>query len=134
MVACCILTCALLLHLPLVAFASPFPRAISDHYDSDSTLFGIPGRNATFDYVIVGAGTAGLTLATRLVQSGSKSVAVIEAGSFYETDNGNLSVVPSYDIYYTGSDPSDVNPLVDWGFITTAQAVNSLGSPKRTGS
>lgn len=39
-----------------------------------------PGTNASFDYVIVGGGTAGLTLATRLAQNGSFSVAVVEAG------------------------------------------------------
>lgn len=59
------------------------------------SFFGIPGTNATYDYVIVGGGTAGLSLATRLAE-GNASVAVVEAGGLYETDNGNLSVVPGY--------------------------------------
>lgn len=58
------------------------------------TAFGAPGTNATFDYVIVGGGTAGLTIATRLAEDPAVSVAVVEAGGFYEIDNGNRSVVP----------------------------------------
>ena len=56
--------------------------------------FGIPGQNATYDYVIVGGGTAGLALAVRLAEDTSLTVAVIEAGGFYEEDFGNNSVVP----------------------------------------
>lgn len=41
--------------------------------------YGVPG-NASYDYVVVGGGTAGLTVATRLAQDGRFSVAVIEAG------------------------------------------------------
>ena len=88
------------------------------------TPFGAPGTNATFDYVIVGGGTAGLTTATRLASAGV-SVAVIEAGGFYEIDNGNKSVVPGYANYYTGSDPNNYQPLIDWGFVTTPQMVQT---------
>lgn len=87
------------------------------------TSFGAPGTNATFDYVIVGGGTAGLTMATRLASDPAISVAVIEAGGFYEIDNGNRSTVPGYANYYTGSDPDNYQPLVDWGFTTVAQTV-----------
>ncbi|KAL9619876.1 MAG: hypothetical protein Q9160_005523 [Pyrenula sp. 1 TL-2023] len=86
------------------------------------TSFGVPGANATFDYVIVGGGTAGLTVASRLAEDPSISVAVVEAGGFYELDNGNLSVVPGYASYFTGTSPSNFQPLVDWGFLTTPQA------------
>ena len=55
--------------------------------------FGVPGVNASFDYVIVGGGTAGLTLATRLAENPAVTVAVIEAGGFYEEDNGDISVI-----------------------------------------
>lgn len=87
------------------------------------TAFGAPGTNATFDYVIVGGGTAGLTIATRLASDPAISVAVIEAGGFYEVDNGNRSTVPGYANFYTGSDPNNYQPLVDWGFTTVAQPV-----------
>ena len=87
------------------------------------TAFGLPGTNATFDYVIVGGGTAGLTIATRLASDPAISVAVIEAGGFYEVDNGNRSIVPGYANYYTGSDPKNYQPLIDWGFTTVPQTV-----------
>ena len=87
------------------------------------TPFGAPGTNATFDYVIVGGGTAGLTIATRLASDPAVTVAVIEAGGFYEIDNGNRSTVPGYANFYTGSDPKNYQPLVDWGFTTVPQTV-----------
>lgn len=87
------------------------------------TSFGIPGANATFDYVVVGGGTAGLTIATRLAENLSLSVAVVEAGGFYEIDNGNLSVIPGGAIYFAGTDPKDFQPLIDWGFNTVPQPV-----------
>lgn len=87
------------------------------------TSFGIPGANATYDYVIVGGGTAGLTVAARLAKDPSLSIAVVEAGGFYELDNGNRSVIPALAVFYSGSDPKDTQPLVDWGFVTTPQAV-----------
>ena len=90
--------------------------------------FGLPGMNATFDYVVVGGGTGGLTIATRLAEDPSVSVAVIEAGGFYEIDNGNLSVIPGYANFYTGANSNNYQPLVDWGFDTTPQAV---GHPLR---
>lgn len=89
------------------------------------TSFGIPGTNTAYDYVIVGGGTAGLTIASRLAENPSLTVAVIEAGGFYELDNGNLSVIPALAVFYTGSDPKNTQPLVDWGFQTTPQAVRS---------
>ena len=78
---------------------------------------------ASKDYVIVGGGTAGLTMATRLASDPAISVAVIEAGGFYEIDNGNRSTVPGYANFYTGSDPNNYQPLIDWGFTTVAQTV-----------
>lgn len=72
-----------------------------------------------FDYT----GTAGLTIAYRLAENGTNSVAVIEAGGFYEQDNGNTSVVPSYCPLYGANTPESASqyPLVDWGFVTEAQ-------------
>jgi len=72
---------------------------------------------------VIGGGTAGLTIAARLAASGA-SVGVVEAGGFYEQDNGNLSTVPGYAF----SDPvlAPVEffppmPLVDWELLSTAQ-------------
>ncbi|KAJ9360041.1 CAZyme family AA3 [Paecilomyces variotii] len=83
--------------------------------------FGLPGTNATFDYVVVGGGNAGLTIASRLAMNGSASVAVVEAGGFYEVDNSNLTVIPGSATYFTGSDPNNFQPLIDWGFNTVPQ-------------
>jgi len=51
--------------------------------------FGVPGLNATYDYVVIGGGTGGLTIAARLAEDPDVSVAVIEAGGFYQQENGN---------------------------------------------
>jgi choline dehydrogenase len=54
--------------------------------------FGNPGVNATYDYVVVGAGLAGSLVASRLAEAlPNMTIAVIEAGSFYEISNGNYS-------------------------------------------
>ena len=110
--------------LSLIVTAGPIkhqPASTGD--DSNRYVLGTSRRNATFDYVVIGGGTAGLVLATRLAQDPNTTVAVIEAGGFYEVDNGNLSVIPSDDVYFCGASPTDVNPLVDWGFVTSSQAV-----------
>lgn len=86
-----------------------------------------------FDYVIVGGGPGGLTVANRLSENPSVSVAVIEAGTFYEDVVGNQSQVPGYDFRYNGKSPNYTIPFVDWGFLTTPQAVRlvSLDSSQR---
>ena len=86
------------------------------------SFFGLPGLNATYDYVIVGGGTAGLTVASRLAENRSLSVAVIEAGTFSEISNGNNSQVPAYSLRGIGGDEY-VNPWVDWGLDTVEQPV-----------
>ncbi|KAI4197128.1 MAG: hypothetical protein LQ348_002195 [Seirophora lacunosa] len=87
---------------------------------AQSLVIGRPGNN-TFDYVIVGGGNAGLTMASRLSEEASVRVAVIEAGGYYETTSGNFSTIPGNDVYYNGKDPKDTNALLDWGFTTTPQ-------------
>lgn len=66
-------------------------------------------------------------VAHRLASNPQLSVAVIEAGSFYEIDNGNGSVIPGLIAQqHIGSDPADNAPLIDWDFVTTPQKVCSL--------
>ncbi|KXH42694.1 choline dehydrogenase [Colletotrichum nymphaeae SA-01] len=86
-----------------------------------SSAFGYPGRNVSYDYILIGGGTAGLTIASRLAAT-SASVAVVEAGGFYEVENGNNSVVPLLSL--TGIafiDPSPEftpQPLMDWSLVS----------------
>ncbi|KAF7537797.1 hypothetical protein G7054_g3464 [Neopestalotiopsis clavispora] len=83
--------------------------------------FGIPGNNATFDYIVVGGGNAGLTIATRLAEQQSGRVAVVEAGTFYELGNGNLSQVPGSAYVGISKATDDWQPLNDWGYQTAPQ-------------
>lgn len=103
--------------LLLTSFTAGAQQLYSNH-------FGKAGVNASYDYVVVGGGTAGLAVAYRLAEDGSKTVAVIEAGGFYETDGGNTSVVPAYCVQYANVAESSAKdfPLTDWGFLTTPQA------------
>ena len=73
----------------------------------------MPLENKTFDYIIVSGGTAGLAIAARLTESSSYNIAVIEAGGFYEKDNGNQNVARGFCTFFTGTDPDDINPLID---------------------
>ncbi|TVY83449.1 Dehydrogenase patE [Lachnellula suecica] len=88
-----------------------------------SSAFAVPGTNVSYDYVVVGGGTAGLTIASRLAEWAS--VAVIEAGGIYEFDNGNLSVVPSgvMGMSFLGTaENTPKQPLMDWGLISAPQS------------
>ncbi|KAI0905319.1 putative choline dehydrogenase [Ustulina deusta] len=75
-----------------------------------------------FDYVIVGGGTGGLAMASRLSENPNISVAVVEAGTWSEKETGNQSQVPAYDFWYGGKGLNQTNPAADWGFTTTPQA------------
>ncbi|KAF8077627.1 alcohol oxidase [Lyophyllum atratum] len=69
--------------------------------------------NRTFSYVVVGGGTAGLTVASRLAEDSGISVLVIEAGP----DAQNETIV---------NDPGQSIPVTtvyDWKYNTTAQTV-----------
>ena len=73
---------------------------------------------------VVGGGTAGLTIAARLAANPSTSVAVIEAGGFYEQDNGNYSVLPGLSLsspFLAATEVFPRNPLMDWGLVSVPQ-------------
>ena len=111
------ITAAIIAALAAFSQQRPQPNA------APGTPTGIPNEDKTFDYVIIGGGTAGLAVAARLVEGSQNSVAVVEAGGHYEQDNGNLSVVPGYCTFFAGTAPDDFNPLVDWGLVTEPQKV-----------
>lgn len=128
---------AILLLFSLFTFISASPASVlPTPYIAHPESFGVP-CNATFHYVVVGGGTAGLALAANLATDPSITVAVIEAGGFYEIDNGNISVIPGDATFFTGTSPNDTQPLVDWSFDTVPQAVclgkiKELLKPKST--
>ena len=76
----------------------------------------------------MGGGTGGLTIAGRLSENPHISVAVIEAGGFYEIENGNVSQVPGYDVIYQNPN-NNTPPPVDWGFTTEPQKVIATNFP-----
>ncbi|CAI6341037.1 unnamed protein product [Periconia digitata] len=78
-----------------------------------------------YDYVVVGSGPGGLTIARRLAEDPDVSVAVVEAGPWSETATDTQSQIPAFDFFYGGKDPADTNPAVEWGFVTTPQKGNN---------
>ncbi|KAK2772272.1 hypothetical protein CKAH01_13975 [Colletotrichum kahawae] len=86
--------------------------------------FGRPGYNVTYDYIIVGGGNAGNTIAARLaLDPANYTVAIVESGSFYEITAGNRTQVPGLGFIETQSFPAGIGPsLTLFDIITEPQA------------
>ncbi|KAI4753810.1 alcohol oxidase [Aureobasidium sp. EXF-12344] len=114
------------LHFALAAgVGSALADSASTYYGTpfdvgNGDSFGIPG-NATFDYIVVGGGAAGLAVAMRLAEDDTHTVAVVEAGGFYQLESGNKSVTPFYNDEFAAINNPLADPLIDWGFVTTPQ-------------
>lgn len=78
-----------------------------------SSSMTAPQSAGTYDYIIIGAGTAGCVLANRLTQDLSKSVLLIEAGG---KDDYVWIHIPVGYLYCID------NPRTDWRFRTEADA------------
>jgi choline dehydrogenase len=65
--------------------------------------------DATFDYIIIGGGTAGLALAGRLSEDADVRVLVVEAG----TDNRTDTIVTDVALFPAGTGTS-----IDWAYAT----------------
>lgn len=72
-----------------------------------------------YDFIIVGGGTAGLTVASRLSENNKVQVLVIEAG--HDNSNDPLVLTPGRMSEQWGQ------PKYDWNFTSTPQ-VSSLTS------
>lgn len=111
--------------IPLGSILDPITGALVPATDglvqaSIGALEGVLGVEQSFDYVVVGGGTAGNTVAYRLAEAGY-SVAVVERGLSYELGKPVLGPAPMGDIIGIGTSPLDSIPTVDYGFRTTPQ-------------
>lgn len=88
--------------------SSPLPNATEPHgIIDDAALFA----SKTFDFLVVGGGSAGLAVAARLSESGQYSVGVLEAGG-----NGfNVSIID-----VPGMFGADLSTVYDWNYTTEA--------------
>ncbi|PLW06482.1 hypothetical protein PCANC_26569 [Puccinia coronata f. sp. avenae] len=92
---------------------------------SSIPVLGSVFNNKTYDYIVVGAGTAGMTIAARLSEDQNIRVAVVEAGIDYDLLPVNKPLVdtPGADAVGCGSSKDDaLNDAVDWKFQTTPQS------------
>lgn len=83
--------------------------------------------NAEFDYIIVGAGTSGVILASRLSENSSVQVCLIEAGPDYETD----SCTPGEVLRSYGSSNGLIGAEThDWGYTACATSERHIRMPR----
>lgn len=78
-------------------------------------LNGTAAIPATYDYIVVGGGTAGITVAARLGEAGL-SVALVEAGGLYEIEFPPATI-PASDNIGAGADANRSKSPIDWGFV-----------------
>ncbi|KAF5342725.1 hypothetical protein D9758_015865 [Tetrapyrgos nigripes] len=100
-------------HLSALALASATVLSFSSlpvHAALYTNPADLPSKN--YDFIVIGAGTAGSVVASRLSEDLTKKVLVIEAGV---DDTGNLNVeVPFFA-------PLAANTAVDWNYTTVPQ-------------
>ncbi|KAF8602842.1 alcohol oxidase [Ceratobasidium sp. AG-I] len=77
------------------------------------TTSGASFASQTFDYVVIGGGTAGLAIAARLTENSSISVGVIEAGQYITND----PLIDTPQLFGAAQG----NPQYDWLFESTPQ-------------
>lgn len=79
------------------------------------TLDGVRGIDTSYDYVVVGGGTAGITLAARLAES-NYTVALVEAGGLYQLEFP-FAMAPFCDNIGVGADIERFKSPLDWGLV-----------------
>ncbi|THH21250.1 hypothetical protein EW146_g259 [Bondarzewia mesenterica] len=99
-----------------ILFSTATSVALQDCSQSSTSGSGTNAQTFAaikYDYLIIGGGTAGLALASRLAENEKFQVGVIEAGTFHQNDP--LIDIPAYVGQASG------NPLYDWNFVTVPQ-------------
>ena len=86
------------------------PSILTEHMDKE------------YDYIVVGGGSAGSVVASRLSEDKDKKVLLLEAGGHW--DENHLLHIPAHwpDLQYT---------VHDWGYYTEPQNVSCLGLKDR---
>ncbi|KAK2791744.1 hypothetical protein FQN52_004660 [Onygenales sp. PD_12] len=97
------------------SFSSLLPLGLVTLQAATATL------DHSFDYVVVGGGTAGVTIAYRLAENTENRVALVEAGTYYEV-TWPLGAIPATAFIPVGSNPKGLYPPADWNFVTEPQS------------
>ncbi|KAA1078614.1 hypothetical protein PGTUg99_014120 [Puccinia graminis f. sp. tritici] len=124
MVSICFVACLLICFMGV----NPLTGINEDHLRFDDPTHRVRGsllKRKTHHYIIVGAGTAGMTIAARLSEDPHVQVAVVEAGFDYDLSPVNKRLVdtPGTDTIGCGGKQYDnMADAVDWRFTTTPQS------------
>jgi len=89
-------------------------------YTKPNVKLTVDHVNSSYDYVIVGAGSAGSVLAARLSEDPDVSVLLLEAGG-EEVGNANISI-PAAGL-------NNIESSVDWFYHTTPQIRSGFAQP-----
>lgn len=100
--------------IPLLLAATTYYRY--DRIDPESRPLDQPNLLSEYDFIIVGAGSAGAVVANRLSEENSWKVLLLEAGP----DENEISDVPSLAAYLQLS-------KLDWGYKTEPSTTSCLG-------
>ncbi|KAK4887895.1 hypothetical protein RN001_004166 [Aquatica leii] len=94
-------------------------RAYTYPLPTDSTTFKAQQRSrskSTYDYIVVGAGSAGAVIASRLTERQNVSVLLIEAGG----EESDFSDIPRMNLFLQGLE-------YNWNYNSTCQETSCLG-------
>ncbi|KAJ6628061.1 hypothetical protein B0H10DRAFT_2209738 [Mycena sp. CBHHK59/15] len=106
------MTSLLFVLLALASFSSTFPTLHKRVYGVTTSSAGING--STFDYIVVGGGLAGMTVAARLAENPGMTILLIEAG---QDDRTNPEVYDIYEYSQAFGGPMDWAWTADQGRI-----------------